>query len=173
MKVLALSSTYEPLGVIDWCKAVALYYSGKVYILSKYEKTIKSPSLEIQVPSVIVFKNGKGTRKNSVRFSRKNVWIRDEGRCQYCGIEVSSKNFTLDHVVPKKHGGGTSWNNVVTCCVKCNQKKADKLLHKSGLFLKKSPSKPSNLPYVQDSEYYADFGSKIPDDWKFWLGSAI
>lgn len=173
MKVLTLSPSYEPLGVVDWDKAIALLFSGKVNVLSEYEKFVHSPSVQLKIPSVIVFKHGKSHRKNSVRFSRKNVWIRDEGRCQYCGCAVSSKNFTIDHVVPRKHGGGTTWSNVVTCCSPCNQKKGDKLLHKCGMNLRKVPVKPSSLPYVQDSEHYAGFGSRIPDDWKFWLGNSI
>lgn len=170
MKVLTLSSNYEPLGVVDWDKAIALLFSGKVHVLSEYERVIHSPSIELKIPSVIVFKNNKHRRHNSVRFSRKNVWIRDEGLCQYCNKQVSVKEFTIDHVVPRKHGGATMWTNVVTSCMACNQKKSDKLLHKCGMKLRKVPVKPQSLPYVQDVDHYSGFGSKIPDDWKFWLG---
>lgn len=173
MKVLTLSPSYEPLGVVDWEKAITLFYSGKVNVLSEYDKAIHSPSVKIKIPSVVVFKNGKHAKQNSVRFSRKNVWIRDEGRCQYCNREVSSNNFTLDHVIPRTLGGSTMWTNVVTCCGPCNQKKGDKLLHKCGMVLKKVPIKPKSLPYVQDTDHYDGFGSRMPDDWKFWLGSNI
>lgn len=169
MKVLTLSSTYEPLGVVDWEKAVSLVFSGKVHTLSEYDRVVHSPSTSIKVPSVIVFKHNKHKRVKSVRFSRKNVWIRDEGRCQYCSQQVSIKDFTLDHVVPRTLGGSTMWTNVVTCCTRCNQVKGDKLLHKCGMNLIKVPIKPSSLPYVQDVEFY-NFESSVPDDWKFWLG---
>lgn len=170
MKVLTLSPSYEPLGVVDWEKAISLLYNGKVHVLSEYERLISSPSTQIRVPSVIVFKNGKRHKKNSVRFSRKNIWIRDEGRCQYCGLDVSIKDFTIDHVIPKTLGGGTMWTNVVTCCATCNQKKGDKLAHRCGMSLKSIPVKPSSLPFVQDSEHYFNNSNRIPDDWKFWLG---
>lgn len=173
MKVLTLSPTYEPLGVIDWEKAITLFCSGKVHVLSEYERAIRSPTTEIKIPSVVVFKRGKNSKRNSIRFSRKNVWIRDEGRCQYCGCEVSIKNFTLDHVVPRTLGGTTVWTNVVTCCASCNQRKGDKLLHKCGMKLRKTPSKPATLPYVQDVDYYAGYNNKMPEDWKFWLGDTI
>lgn len=170
MKVLALSNTYEPLGVIDWEKAINLYFNGKVHIVSEYEQAIRSPSIEMKIPSVIVFQRGKNRKVNSVRFSRKNIWIRDEGRCQYCAHPVSIKNYTLDHVIPKTAGGKTNWINVVTCCTPCNQKKGDKSLNKAGMKLLKDPMKPSSLPYVQDVEYFYNFQSHIPEEWKFWLG---
>lgn len=170
MKVLTLSPQYEPLGVVDWDKAIALLFSGKVNVLSEYEKLVHSPSVELKIPSVIVFKHGKTHKKNSVRFSRKNVWIRDEGRCQYCNREVTLKNFTIDHVIPRTLGGTTTWNNVVTCCGPCNQRKGDKLLHKCGMNLRNVPNKPSRLPFIQDSDQYCGALSRMPEDWKFWLG---
>lgn len=170
MKVLTLSQAYEPLGVIDWNKAINLYFLGKVHVLSEYEKEIHSPSITMKIPSVIVFRGGRHKKVNSVRFSRKNVWIRDEGRCQYCNTPVSIKNFTLDHVHPRTLGGKSSWTNVVTCCVPCNQRKADRTLARSGLKLLKQPIKPNSLPYVQDVEHFYGFQAYIPEDWKFWLG---
>jgi len=170
MKVLTLSSTYEPLGVIDWEKAITLVFSGKVHAVSEYDREIHSPTCSMKIPSVVAFKHSKGRRVKSVRFSRKNVWIRDEGRCQYCKSHVSIKSFTLDHVVPRTLGGSTIWTNVVTCCASCNQKKGDKLLHKCGMTLYKVPTKPSSLPYVQDVEFFYNFQNTVPEDWKFWLG---
>jgi len=170
MKVLTLSSTYEPLGVVDWEKAIGLLFSNKIHVLSEYDKEIHSTSCSLKIPSVVVFKHNKHKRVKSVRFSRKNVWIRDEGRCQYCNTLVSIKNFTLDHVIPRTLGGTTLWTNVVTSCASCNQRKGDKPLHKCGMTLKKVPIKPSSLPYVQDVEFFYNFQSSIPEDWKFWLG---
>ena len=91
MKVLALSNTYEPIAVIPWEKAISLVFSGKVYTLASYNKEIHSPSTTMNLPSVIVFKNGKRSKINCASFSRKNVWVRDEGKCQYCGVSVSSE----------------------------------------------------------------------------------
>lgn len=172
MKVLALSSNYEPLGVISWYRAVTLIYSNKVTTLEEYEQVIRSPSTSMKVPAVVVFKNsniGK-RRKPSIRFCRKNVWIRDEGKCQYCKKEVSYATFTIDHVIPKTAGGQTAWNNVVTCCYSCNQLKASKNLKEVGFYLSKQPKKPNNLPYIQelsDGQYNLDMG--IPEAWKFYL----
>jgi len=171
MKVLALSQTYEPLGVIAWEKAMTLMLSGKVFPLAESERIIRSTTKEFRVPSVVAFKFNKKARVKSVRFSRRNVWIRDEGKCQYCGINVGMSDFTLDHVIPKTHNGKTVWNNVVTCCVPCNQKKADKSLQQIGMRLIKPVVKPSTLPYVQDVEFYFNHGNSLPEEWKFWLGA--
>lgn len=173
MKVLALSQTYEPLGVIAWEKAINLIFTDKVYTLAEYERTVHSPSRSFRVPSVIVFKQNKKNRVKSVRFSRRNVWIRDEGRCQYCGQHVPHSNFTLDHVIPKTRGGTTCWANVVACCSPCNQKKGDKNLQQVGMRLLKPVVKPASLPYVQDVEFYFNYGNNLPEEWKFWLGEKI
>ena len=172
MKVLALSHTYEPLGVIGWERAVTLLTSGKVHCLANYDGEVRSPSVSMKIPSVVVFRHNKKNRVKSVRFSRNNVWIRDEGRCQYCNLAVPSREFTLDHVVPRVRGGQTIWNNVVTCCYPCNQKKGDKALSQTNMRLLRQPSKPAILPYVYEVDCYGDYRKDMPESWKFWLGAA-
>jgi|694.fasta_scaffold23064_18 5-methylcytosine-specific restriction endonuclease McrA len=170
MKVLALSSSYEPLGVISWERAVTLVFLNKANTIEEYDGYINSPSTKIKIPAVIAFKNSKKTwYKQSVRFSRKNVWIRDEGICQYCNKKISLNTFTIDHIVPKKSGGKTIWENVVACCYGCNQKKGEKSLKEINFKLIKTPKKPNKLPYIQEigNEYYGV--SNIPESWKFYL----
>jgi 5-methylcytosine-specific restriction endonuclease McrA len=168
MKVLALSSNYEPLGTIPWEKAINLLFLDKVMAVGEYDEEIRSPSICMKIPSVVVYKNNRWRKINSVRFSRNNVWIRDEGKCQYCGDKVHIKNFTLDHVNPKASGGKTMWTNVVTCCYICNQKKGDKTLKQAGMQLLKAVIKPSSLPFIQTAEsYYSERG--LHPTWQFWL----
>jgi 5-methylcytosine-specific restriction endonuclease McrA len=173
MKVLALSHTYEPLGVIDWDKAITLLCSGKVNVLSEYEREVRSPSTTLKIPSVVVFRHNKRAKTKTVRFSRNNIWIRDEGKCQYCGKHVSTKEFTLDHVVPRTNGGTTIWSNVVTCCYPCNQKKGDKSPSQANMRLLRQPIKPLSLPYVYEVECYKDYKTSMPESWKFWLGETV
>lgn len=168
MRVLALSSNYEPVGTISWQKAINLIFTNKALTVGEYEQEIHSPSLTMKLPSVVVYKNSRWRKINSVRFSRRNVWLRDEGRCQYCSRRVSLKSFTLDHVTPKCHGGKTTWTNVVTCCYDCNQKKGDKTPREANMQLQKTVIKPSMLPYIQESETnFTD--SSLHPTWKFWL----
>ena len=89
MRVLTLSPNYEPIGTISWKKAVALVFLNKVHTLEEYDEEIRSASFKMKIPSVVVLKTSKWKRINSVRFSRKNVWIRDEGKCQYCFKNVN------------------------------------------------------------------------------------
>jgi len=169
-RVLALGSNYEPIGTISWKKAVNLCFSDKVLILSEYEEEIKSPTYSMKIPSVIVYKYNKRKSINSVRFSRKNVWVRDEGRCQYCNTQVSLSTFTLDHIDPKSNGGKTSWENVVICCYSCNQKKAEKSLKEVGFKLAKPAKKPNKLPFFSELGTIYNVDSQIEPTWKYWLG---
>ena len=54
----------------------------------------------------------------------------------YVNIVTSFKveDLTFDHVLPKSRGGQTTWDNVVTCCRKCNKLKGKKLLIKKTSF---------------------------------------
>lgn len=171
MKVLALSANYEPLGIVSWERAITLVYSNKVTTVEEYDCAVRSPTIEIKIPAVIVFKKGyMGNKKNSVRFSRRNVWIRDEGKCQYCNLHVSLSTFTIDHVIPKTSGGKTVWENVVACCYSCNQKKGDKTVKESGFRLFKLPKKPNRLPYIQEiTDGHYNLEKNIPEQWKFYL----
>ncbi len=170
MKVLTLSSNYEPLGVISWERAITLIFSNKVHTLEEYEDFICSPSTQIKMPAVIVFKNNKKAKyQRSIRFSRKNVWIRDEGKCQYCQKSVSYSSFTIDHIIPKTAGGKTLWENVVTCCYTCNQKKGEKTLKEINFKLIKVPKKPNKLPYLQEVDDGFYNINNIPEMWKFYL----
>ena len=72
--------------------------------------------------------------RNTVAFTRFNLFLRDEFSCQYCG---SLGDITFDHIVPRKNGGVTSWENVVAACSSCNLKKGSRSLKQSGLTLRK------------------------------------
>lgn len=172
MRVLALSANYEPIGTITWQKAISLLCTDKIITLEEYDQEIRSPSNVFKIPSVIVMKNAKFKKINSIRFSRKNVWLRDEGRCQYCSKSINIKDFTLDHVNPRACGGKTSWENVVVSCYSCNQKKGDKALKDCGLKILKTPKKPNSLPYINEiGGYFSD--NYLHPTWKFWLSRQI
>ncbi len=168
MRVLTLSPNYEPIGTVSWKKAVALVFLNKVHTLEEYDEEIKSPTFRMKIPSVIVLKSGNIKRINSVRFSRKNVWIRDEGKFQYCQKSVNVNNFTIDHVHPKCYGGKTSWENVVVSCYSCNQKKGEKTLKEAGFSLESPPKKPAKLPFINEIVgFYSE--NYLHPTWKFWL----
>jgi 5-methylcytosine-specific restriction endonuclease McrA len=168
MRVLTLGPNYEPVGTISWKKAVALLFLNKVTTLEEYDEEIRSINFSMKIPSVVVLKSGKHRKINSIRFSRKNIWLRDEGQCQYCSKNVSANLFTIDHVHPKAAGGKTTWENVVVSCYDCNQKKGEKQLKDCGLKLKKVPRKPASLPFVNEIIGFYNENYLHPS-WKFWL----
>ena len=115
--------SYYPLSIWCWQDAVKSVFLDRVSIVSNYKRKIRSPSFEMNLPSVIALKNFIQPSKNP-NFTRFNVFLRDKFACQYCG---DKKDLTFDHLLPKSRGGLTDWNNVVTACSSCNVKKGGKL----------------------------------------------
>ena len=122
-----------------WQDAVKSVFLDRVSIVSNYERKIRSPSFQMQLPSVIALKNFVKPQSNP-NFTRFNVFLRDKFSCLYCG---DKKDLTFDHLLPKSRGGETNWENVVTACSSCNVKKGGRLYEKSGMILSKKPYSPS------------------------------
>jgi 5-methylcytosine-specific restriction endonuclease McrA len=119
-----------PLSTISWKEAVLHIYHDKCDILSWYDDwVVRSAHWETKVPAVIMLKSF--LRRNSqVRFSKGNIFLRDEYRCLYCETRVNLDSGTLDHVLPQSKGGKTVWENIATACRCCNFKKGNKQLMK-------------------------------------------
>lgn len=145
MAVLLLDSTYEPLQVIEWTRALRLVFAGKAEIIEISDKEVRSVSKSWNVPSVIR-QIDKFKRRGDVQFSRLNVYMRDAWTCQYCGLKKHNKELTFDHVTPISKGGKTNWTNIVTACKACNVKKADLTPEQAGLRLIKAPVRPNWMP---------------------------
>ena len=131
--------SYYPLSLWSWQDTIKSVFLDRVNIVSNYDRTVRSPSFMMQLPSVIALKNFIQPSKNP-NFTRFNVFLRDKFACQYCG---DKKDLTFDHLLPKSKGGLTDWNNVVTACSSCNVKKGGKLLKISGMQLAQYPYRPS------------------------------
>src|SRR5262245_20607697 len=112
METLVLSAAYEPVARISWQRAMTLLFAGKVEVGETYDdRDIRSMTLSIKVPSVIRFLRALRGKKQVVRFSRENVYVRDHGRCQYCLAKIPRHEATYDHVTPRALGGLTTWEN--------------------------------------------------------------
>ena len=131
--------SYYPLSIWCWQDAVKSVFLDRVSIVSNYKRKIRSPSFEMNLPSVIALKNFIQPSKNP-NFTRFNVFLRDKFTCQYCG---DKKDLTFDHLLPKSKGGLTDWNNVVTACSSCNVKKGGKLYRDCDLKLANKPYAPT------------------------------
>ncbi|WP_300513117.1 HNH endonuclease [Aliiroseovarius sp.] len=155
--------SYYPLSVWPWQEAVKAAVLDRVHIIAEYDELVRSPSIEMRIPSVIVLKDYVKPQKR-VAFTRFNLFLRDEFCCQYCG---SRGDLTFDHVVPRAAGGVTSWENVVAACSPCNLRKGSKPLRKTGLALRKPPRQPT-------AEELRNMGRKFPpghlhDSWMDFL----
>ena len=123
---LLLNATYEPLRVLNWQKAITLLWQGKVEVLEVYDREIHGVSVTIKLPSVIRLLKMIKIRDahRSVKFSRINIFTRDGYRCQYCRRKYRTEDLTFDHVTPIAKGGKKTWENIVTACWACNNKKS-------------------------------------------------
>jgi hypothetical protein len=151
--VLVLSKTWEPMDRISWEDAFTVLFGGegarKAEVIEfDAGKVVHSgsPAGELRawkVPSVIRFVNAMVPQLKGVRFSRENIYARDHGRCQYCGVHVAPDDWEYEHVVPRSQGGMTTWENIVVACTACNQKKANKTPAQAGMRMLTRPAKPS------------------------------
>lgn len=174
MDVLVLNAAYQPVNIVTWKDAFIKLYSEKaserVEIVSTYkDRVVRSANAEHPMPSVVRHVKYLKTKKKGIKFSRDNIWARDHGQCQYCGVQVSRHSYTYDHVQPKSRGGKTTWENIVTACVPCNMKKRDRTPAEAGMKLLKKPVKPETLP--EEFKGGLRFKDWMPDDWKPWFGA--
>ena len=117
---------YLPLSVINWKEAIRYMYHDKCDVLEWYDDwLVRSPSWETKVPAVIMMKQYIKS-KTEVRFSKSNLYLRDQYKCQYCGNEFIRSHLTMDHVIPISKGGQTEWTNIVAACNPCNSTKGNR-----------------------------------------------
>lgn len=144
---LLLNAGYEPLRIIGWQRAFVLLFQGKAELLEKYGVSIHTVDNEFPVPAVLRLNRWVNLKRQSpvIRFSRANVYLRDDFRCQYCYQRYSEKELTLDHVLPVVRGGKKTWENIVAACIRCNQRKGDRRPEEVGLKLLRMPHVPKFL----------------------------
>ncbi len=147
--VLVLNASYEAINICNLRRALKMVFKGTAQTEEASTAEIHSPSTAMPVPHVIRLVHYVHVPRSVVKFSRKNVLVRDRYRCQYCQQESPTALLTLDHVIPLSRGGTTTWENVVTACKKCNNKKGNQMLHQAGMQLTRPPKTPSILTYLQ------------------------
>ena len=150
----------SPHKIISWQRAVVLVVLGKAEILEEYDETLGP--VDFKTPAVVRLTKGHATQKLVVRFSRINVFTRDGFRCQYCGVKKEMRELNYDHVVPRVRGGKTEWENIVTSCYACNDRKGSRTPEEAGMKLLRKPIKPKSLPLT--SAFRVD-ASEIPPIW--------
>jgi len=160
-RTLMLTPWMAPYRVISWERAVVLSYLGKVEVLEEYDETIFGVSISLRTPAVVRLTKARVPIQNKVRFSRTNVFLRDGFRCQYCG-EKRPSELNYDHVRPRFRGGKTVWENIVTSCYACNDRKGSRTPAEAGMTLLRQPCKPKTLPLPPVIRP----GSIVPEVWR-------
>jgi 5-methylcytosine-specific restriction endonuclease McrA len=145
---LVLNASFEPIHIVPWQRAIQLLFQGKVEVVEESDREIRSVRVTIKVPAVLRLLQYVPLKKKKqmIRFSRENVFLRDQLLCQYCGHKFSRSQLTLDHVTPVVQGGKKSWENIVTSCKPCNQRKGGRTPGQANMALIRKPREPNWLP---------------------------
>lgn len=139
----------------------------KAQFKAPHEDWIRAVNFEIQVPRVIRLLGYDRLPKQTVRFNRRNIFARDNNRCQYCGRKFPMSELSLDHVVPRSRGGDASWENIVCACVRCNVRKGGRTPEEAGMHLVRPPVKPRRSPLLS-----LKLGNPKYESWKSFLDHA-
>lgn len=157
--------SYYPLSLWPWQTAVKSIFLERVDVVASYERVVHSPSWSMQVPSVIALRQFVKPSEFPA-FTRFNVFLRDRFSCQYCG---SPHQLTFDHVVPRRLGGRTSWENIATACAACNMKKGGRTPKQAKMPLLIEPIRPTSW-HLQDRGrgFPPNYLHETWRDWLYW-----
>ncbi|MBM3719192.1 MAG: HNH endonuclease [Actinobacteria bacterium] len=143
-RTLVLNATYEPLGVVSDRRALILVLNNRATAIEESDRILRYERGEVALPAVIrLHKFVRIPYRHTIPLSRRAIFARDGGRCVYCQATATS----VDHVVPRSRGGVHHWENVVSCCQKCNHVKADKTLKELGWKLRTLPREPVGVAW--------------------------
>ena len=185
--VLVLNRFYMAIQVVPVRRALAMLVLGRAEVVSvqgeQYRaftfaqwvehsrrapawsaRFVRSVSFRLAVPEVLRLPDCQRVIRPQVAFTRRNVYARDRYRCQYCGVRCAPRVLTLDHVVPRTQGGGSTWENVVCACGGCNARKAGRTPAQAGMRLVAPPLRPARPP---DLLRRADGNARA---WRYFLG---
>lgn len=146
MNCLVLNAAYCPIDIQDFPKAIKKVFKQKAEVLASYtDKRLRTWDDAMYAPAVIRLLHFVTTPKKNARtmpFTRKNIWLRDKGICQYCTARIQISEMHWDHVVPRDSGGRSCWTNIVCSCLKCNLKKNNRTPEQAGMCLLARPIAP-------------------------------
>ena len=177
--VLVLNRVYQPVHITSVRRAFSLLYQGAARAIDEqfqlfdfdswsalsvavHQDAIRTVGGRIRVPRVIVLMAYERMPKTRVRFSRFNIYARDDNTCQYCGVRLPRADLNLDHVVPRSRGGATSWENVVCSCVPCNLRKGGRTPEEAHMRLLRQPARPRWTPMFRSATRRAFYSEWRP-----------
>jgi 5-methylcytosine-specific restriction endonuclease McrA len=178
-RCLVLNADYSVLGLVNWQKALVWSLdieNPKIEVIDFYKDDfIQGVGKRFAIPAVIKTLKYFRIYNQRVNFSRKNLFIRDDYSCQYCGNRFDIARLTYDHVIPKsswknKSGSPTNWTNIVTACVDCNRKKGNRTPKQANMPLLSLPIEPQKTnKYLPIVGALSKIKEDIPSEWSFYL----
>ena len=187
--VLVLNRLWQAVNVCTARRALTLLFQGHAQVvldrsdgsfqtfnfnewhhLSQHEphsESVRTVSFRIRVPRVILLIVYDHVPKKEVKFTRQNIFARDQDTCQYCGQVHDRNDLNLDHVIPRDRGGPTSWENIVCSCIPCNTRKGNRLPNEARMQLIRMPKRPKWRPFVHIS-----ISNAPHESWKHFLDIA-
>lgn len=170
LAALVLNADYQPLTRFpltfwDVEKTARSVIRGRVTVVAEYDTVLRSQRHSWRAPSVVALIDYVN-RPIHVPFTRENIFMRDEFRCQYCGHHFNSRDLTFDHVVPRAAGGGTSWSNIATACGPCNSAKG----HRRDMRPIRQPREPSSAELVRKRRLRPENFHATQLDVLYWSG---
>ncbi len=164
--MLVLNASYEPINVCTVRRAAVLVLKQRAEMLEHASSTLRAERMSMPRPLVIRLVTYVRIPRDAHRrkITRRAVFARDRWTCQYCGHERGS--LTVDHVVPRSKGGGSGWDNIVTCCAPCNRRKGDRLPAQANMTPLRPPRAPSATIFIHVAS------PSIPAAWEQYLQAA-
>ncbi len=168
--ILLLNASYEPLAVITYRRALALWLKGRVEGVTPDSVELTGVASTLQIPTIIRLRRYINVPRRQARWSKRAVLQRDRFTCAYCGVRpgdlqrgqtLNRQSFTIDHILPVSRGGKNSWGNTVCACAPCNQRKGNRTPHEANMRLLWEPKTP-RVNYVVAS-------GEAPTTWKIYL----
>lgn len=146
MRTLVLNAGYEPLAIVSFRRALVLVMNDKASVITSVDgDPVRTVGESFDRPSVIILSRYvRMPHARRVPVTRRGVLRRDIHRCGYCGRAAS----TIDHILPRSRGGGDSWENLVACCLRCNNVKGDRTPQEMGWSLRTTPRPPRGATWA-------------------------
>ncbi len=162
-RVLVLNASYEPINVCTVRRATVLILKERAEVIEHASWHLHAESFTMARPVVIrLITYVKIPRDaHSRKITRRAVFARDGWSCQYCGTKHGT--LTVDHVIPRSKGGGSTWDNIVTCCAPCNRRKGDRLPKQADMHPRTAPKPPPATIFVHVAT------PRVPDVWQQYL----
>lgn len=189
-RVLVLNRIWQPVNIVGVQRAFSLLLQDHAQVINTLDTSyrmmdsaewlafsesdepadeeafVQTVRMRIRVPKVLLLRSYDRLPVQEVKFTRENLFERDRYRCQYCGNQHEARELNMDHVIPRDKGGRTSWENIVTSCITCNSRKANRLPHQASMHLIRKPERPRMRPFIS----YL-IGQDCDEDWSHFIQS--